>query len=205
MLYGSSNTFTYAMSGSALQTASQQPGPTADPQLAPYGSAVRLYFDKDPGTPPFFFDKFRVLPNTDQTASARIYSGHLTYNGGSRDITYSEADDLTNGRPVSFTVVPSGQSLPTNIYSLTLLLNLYGSPSALYFENQYGPDDRWQEVSARMSKTYGGTYEGYNYQGYYVWMPYQSSTAYTVETYIQQAGSAHTMHIRTTPYAIPIV
>lgn len=207
MLYGSSNTFTYAMSGSALQTASQQPGPTAEPQLAPYGSAVYLYFDKAPGTPPFFFDKFSVLPNADQTASARIYSGHLTYEGGSRDITYSEADDMTNGRPVNFTIVPSGHSLPANIYSLTLMLNLYGSPSALYFENQYGPDDRGSEISADLLKGYYGTYEGYNYQGTYVWLPYQSSTSTPIHpvTYYQQAGSTHTLQIRTTPYAVPNV
>lgn len=207
MLYGSSNTFTYAMSGSALQTANQQPGPTAEPQLAPYGSAISLFLEKDAGTPPFFFDKFQVLPRTDQTASARIYSGHLTYAGGSRDITYSEADDMTNGRPVNFTIVPSGQSLHANIYSLTLKLNLYGSPSALYFENQYGPDDRGQQVSAHMSKTYGGTYEGYNYQGYYFWLPYTASTSFPTpqQIYYQLAGNTHTLQIRTTPYAIPVV
>lgn len=201
MVYGSSNEFTYAMSGSAIQTAQQQPGPSGSPHIAPQGNSIYLNFRKNGGTIPFFFNNFRILPNEGQTASAHIYSGQLEYGSGSiRDITVSEADDMEHGRPVWFTLTPSSHSYYVDINALYLRINLYGSPSAIYFENQSGVDSRTQVVSASMLKPYAGSYSGYSYHGYYIWIPTYSGLS-TSTTYNQAQNTNHTLNICTEPWA----
>ena len=191
----------YVFQGSALCPASSQPVPPPEPELAPHGDGVNLFFDKGAGTQPFYFDKFQILPNNGQTASAQIISGKLTYEGGSRNITTSEKADLMNGLPVTFSITPSGHSMPATITNLSLKLNLYGSPSAIYFENQASADNRVAVVSASMNKPYFNSYQD---QGYYIWLPYASGNPQVATTYVQSASSTHTIQIRTDPWVYPV-
>ena len=193
--------YVYVFQGSAMCSASSQPVPPPEPELAPHGDGVNLFFDKAAGTQPFYFDKFQIMPNNGQTASAHIISGKLTYAGGSRNITTSEKTDLMNGLPVTFYITPSGHSMPANITNLSLKLDLYGSPSAIYFETQASADSRVAVVSARMNKPYFNSYQD---QGYYIWLPYDSSNPQASTQYLQSASSTHTMQIRTDPWVYPV-
>lgn len=191
----------YVFQGSAVCSASSQPVPPPEPELAPHGDGVNLFFDKVAGTQPFYFDKFQIRPNDGQTASAQIISGKLTYEGGSRSITTSEKADLMNGLPVTFFITPSGHSMPATITNLSLKLNLYGSPSSIYFENQASTDIRSVEVSATMNKPY---YNSEQDQGYYIWLPYAYGDPRVATKYVQSASSTHTMQIRTDPWVYPV-
>ena len=191
----------YVFQGSALCSASSQPVPPPEPELAPHGDGVNMFLEKAAGTQPFYIDKLQILPNNGLTASAHVLSGKLTYEGGSRAITTSEKADLNNGRPVTFTITPSSHTLPANIYSLSLHLDLYGSPSAVYLENPSNTDYRSVTVSATMNKPY---YNSEHDQGYYIWLPYASGNPQVATTYVQSASSTHTMHIRTDPWVYPV-